>query len=111
MDVADPPLHFFEKRPMGDAVEVAGEVGVHHVRVALAESAMHFLDCICCAPLGPVAIGAVLEVRLEDGLQHELGCALRYPVPNRRDTERALAAARLGDHDPAHRIGLVRLVV
>ena len=71
---------------------------------------MHFLDRVHRPAGRAVAIGIVLEVRLEDGFQHELGGGLGHPITDRRNAERSLASAiRLRDHHPPHRIGPVRL--
>jgi len=91
--------------------QVTRKISVDDIREALAESLVDLFDGVDCAPARPVAIRAVLEVRFEDRFQHKLGCGLRNSVSNGRDTERSFAAARLGNHDPAHRIGLIRLVV
>ena len=94
---------------MRDRVEVLGQIGVHHIGVAPAEQPVHFLDRVAPLRARPVAIGTVLEVRLEDRLQHQLGGGLHHPVPDRRDAERPLAAAGLRDHHPPHRRRPVRL--
>ena len=45
---------------------------------------MRFLDRIDRAAARAIAIGAVLEVRLEDRLEHDLGGGLDDPIPYRR---------------------------
>jgi hypothetical protein len=71
---------------------------------------VRFLDRIDRAAAGSIAIGAVLEVRLENRLQHKLGGGLNHPIPNRRDAERrAFAASRFRDRHPPHRRGPMRL--
>ena len=70
---------------------------------------MHFLDRVRPAALRPIAVGRGVEIRLEDRLQHQLGGGLHHAVPDRRDTERPLAATGLRDHHPSHRCGSVRL--
>ena len=70
---------------------------------------MRLLDRIDRAAARAIAIGVVLEVRLEDRLQHNLGGGLDHPIPNRRDAERTFAAPRLRNGRPPHRIGPVRL--
>ena len=94
---------------MRNRVEIFRQIGVHHVGVAPANQPVHFLDRVGRAPSRAVAIGVVLEVRLEDRLQHELGGGLNHPIPDRRDAERAFAAPRLRDHHPPHRLWPVRL--
>ena len=70
---------------------------------------VHFLDCIHRPTCGTIAIRSVLEVGLEDRLQHELGGGLDDAIPDGRNAERSLASIRFRDHHPPHRIGPVRL--
>jgi hypothetical protein len=70
---------------------------------------VHVLDRIHRPARGAVAIGIVLEVRLEDRLQHEFGGGLHHPIPDRRNAERSLASIRFRYQHPPHRIGPVRL--
>jgi hypothetical protein len=53
---------------------------------------VHFLDRVYCSPNGAIAVGAVLEVCLEDWFQYELGGGLDHPIPDRRNAERSLAS-------------------
>ena len=94
---------------MRNRIEVLGEVGVHHVGVTPADVPVHFLDRVHCPTSRAVAVGIVLEVRLEDRFQHQLGGGLNHPIPDRRDAERAFAAARLRDRHPPNRIGPICL--
>src|SRR5271165_2623006 len=72
---------------------------------------MYFLDRVWTTPLRTVAVGAGIEVRLEDRFQYQLGSALYYAVSDRWDTEWPLAvAAGLRDHHPSHRRWSVRLL-
>jgi len=64
---------------------------------------VHFLDRVSCSASGTIAIVTVLEVRLEDRFEHELGGSLNHPIPNRRNAERAFSTSRLWDHHPPHR--------
>jgi hypothetical protein len=86
-----------------DRVEVVRQISVYHVGVAPAHEPVHFLDRVGRTTCGPIAISTVLEVRLKDRFQHELGGGLNHPVPDRRDAERALSTPRLRDHHPPHR--------
>ena len=70
---------------------------------------VHFLDCIHRPASGTIAIRIVLEVGLEDRLQHDLGGGLDDPITDGRNAERTLASVRFRDHHPPHRIGPVRL--
>src|SRR6266498_3872407 len=77
--------------------------------MAPADQPVHFLDRVHRSTTGAVAVGIVLEVRLEDRFQHELGGGLHHPIPDRRNAERSLASVRLRYGHPPHRIGPVRL--
>src|SRR5215471_3415135 len=93
---------------MRDGIEVLGEIGIHHVRVAAAEQSVHCCNSIARAPLRPIAIGIRFQIGLEDRLDHQLDCGLHHPVPNGRDAERPLAAVGLGDHHAPYSFGPVR---
>src|ERR1700716_2170123 len=77
--------------------------------MAPAAQPVHFLDRVYRSTNGAVAVGVVLEVRLEDRFQHELGGGLYYPIPDGRNTERSLASVRLRYRHPPHQVGPVRL--
>src|SRR6267154_4700914 len=70
---------------------------------------VHFLDRVHRPASGPVAVGIVLEVSLEDRFDHDLGGSLNHTISNGRNAERTLATIRFGDHHPPHRIGSVCL--
>ena len=94
---------------MRNRVEVFRQVGVNDVGVAPADQPVHFLDRVGRTATGPVAIGSIVEIRLEDRFQHELGGGLNHPIPYRRDAQRPFTAPWLRDHHPPHRRGPVRL--
>ena len=70
---------------------------------------MRFLDRIDRATTRSIAISTVLEVRLEDRLQYDLGGGLNDPAADSGNSERTLTSPWLRDHHPPHRIGPVRL--
>ncbi|WP_456683317.1 hypothetical protein [Bradyrhizobium sp. S3.14.4] len=70
---------------------------------------VHFLDRVHRPASGPVAVGIVLEVDLEDGFDHDLGGSLNHTITNGWNAERTLATIRFRDHHPPHRIRSVRL--
>ena len=94
---------------MWDRVEVFRQISVDNVGVAPADQPVRFLDCIDRAAARAIAIGAILEVRLKDRLEHDLGGGLDNPVPYRRDAKRAFSAPGLRDRRPPHRIRPIRL--
>src|SRR5436189_4202957 len=65
---------------------------------------VHFLDRVHRPANGPVAVGIVLEVSLEEGFDHDLGGSLNHTITDGRNTERTLATIRFADHHPPHRI-------
>ncbi len=64
--VADLPSHALHELAMRDRIEVFGQIGVDDVRVAPADQPVRQLDGVERASLGPVSVGAVFQVRLED---------------------------------------------
>ncbi len=107
--VNDAACHTTQQLRMRDRVEVLRQIGIHDIGVAPAEKPVHFLNRIACSASGAIAIGTVLEVRLENRFEHELGGSLNHPIPNRRNAERAFSAPWLWDHHPPHRRRPIRL--
>src|SRR4051794_22647309 len=70
---------------------------------------VHFLDRVHRPASGPVAVGIVLEVSLEDRFDHYLGGSLNHTITNGWNAERTLATIRFADHHPPHRIRSVYL--
>src|SRR6266581_146078 len=62
---------------------------------------MHFPDSVLRTPLRPVTIRTWFQIRLENRLQHQLGCGLHHPVPNGRYTERPARRLRALGLSPA----------
>ena len=69
---------------MRDGVEVFGQIGVDDVRMAPADQPVRRLDGVERASFGPVSVGAIFQVRLEDRLQHQFRGGLNDPVPYTR---------------------------
>jgi hypothetical protein len=109
MPVDDASGHRFEEVRMRDRVEIFRQISIDNVGVAPADQPVRFLDRIDRAAPQAIAIGAVLEVRLEDRLEHDLGGGLDHPIPYRWDAKRTFAAPWLLDRRPPHRIGPIRL--
>jgi len=102
--------HRLEEVRVRNRIEVARQIGVYDIGVAPDDMPVHFLDCVDSPTSGAIAVRSVLEVGLEDRLQHDLGGGLDGPVTDGRNTERALASAiALRDHHPPYRIGPIRL--
>ncbi len=109
MPVDDAAGHRFEEVRVRNRVEIFRQIGVYHVGVAPADQPVRFLDRIDRAAARAIAKGVVLEVRLEDRLQHDLDGGLNHPIPDRRDAEGTFAAPRRRDRRPPHRTGPIRL--
>jgi hypothetical protein len=58
---------------MRNRVEIFRQIGVYDIGVAPANQPVHFLDGVGRTATGPVTIGTILEIRLEDRFQYELG--------------------------------------
>ena len=101
--------HTLQQLLVRNRVEILRQVRVDHVRVAVAQRGVDCSNRLRRTPLRSIAIRTVVKVRLEDGLQHQLGRRLHHPVPNRRNPEWAVSTARFGNQDPPNRGGAVRL--
>src|ERR1700738_467802 len=77
--------------------------------MAPADQPVHFLDRVYRSTNGAVAVGVVLEVRLEDRFQHALGGGFSSPIPEGRNAGRAPPPLRCRYRHPPHRIGPLRL--
>ena len=106
--VDDPPGHALEELGVRNRVETLRQVGVHDIGVALPDQPVSRLDRVARASFGPVSVPAVLEVRLEDRLQHQFGGGLRHPIAESGNAQRALPASRLRDYHAPHRRGPIR---
>src|SRR3974390_334927 len=84
MPVDDASGHRFKEVRMRDRVEIFRQISVDNIGVAPANEPVRFLDRTDRAAARSIAIGAVLEVRLEDRLEHDLGGGLGDPIPYRR---------------------------
>jgi hypothetical protein len=109
MPVNDASGHRFERVRMRNRVEIFRQISVNHAGVVPANQPVRFLDRVDRAAARAIAIGIVLEARLEVRFQHDLGGGLNHAVPDSRDTEWTFAATRPRDRHPPHRIRPVRL--
>src|SRR3977135_3804692 len=73
--------------------------------MAPADHRVLFLARVHRSTNGAVAVGIVLEVRLEDWFQHELGSGLYYPIPDGRDMGCIMHLVQLGFGDGKARRG------
>ena len=88
---------------MLERVEEALDVAVHDVAVAASARQANRLQRVRRAAFRAEAVRAVLEVRLEDRLQHDLRRRLHHAVLHRRDAQRSLSSIGFGDVAPLDR--------
>ena len=100
MPVNDASGHRFERVRMRNRVEIFRQISVNHAGVVPANQPVRFLDRVDRAAARAIAIGIVLEARLEVRFQHDLGGGLNHAVPDSRDTEGTFAATRPRDRHP-----------
>ena len=93
-----------------DAPEVVADVRIQHVVAAACPVHAQDFQRLRRAPLRPKPIRRGTEVRLEDGLQHQLRRHLRHSVSDGRNAERPLSAVGLGDVSPQDRLRAIRAV-
>ena len=68
---------------MGDSIKIALQIDVHNVDEPIIEPLVDLQAGMHGRPLWPVAIGAVLKVGLEEGLDHQPDRRLHDPVADR----------------------------
>jgi site-specific DNA recombinase len=103
LPVRDPLPYRFHQQLMVDAVEVLLDVGIHHPVMPGVARFPDRLQRILSASPRTESITALLEIRLEDRLDHELYRRLHHPVSYRRYPQRPLLPIRLRDVLPSHR--------
>jgi len=91
-----PSFHLLHQDVLIDGVEEAPDVRVHHMVVAASAGNADGLECLHGASPGPESVTAILEVRLEDRLQDNLGRHLHHAIPHRRYAQRPLLYHNLG---------------
>jgi site-specific DNA recombinase len=108
--VADATSHRFHEFGVRDAVEVAAQVRVHHLRMPRFQKHQDLLHSIQGVLLRSVGVLLWLQVGLADRLQDHEHCHLHHPILDRRDAQRPLFAVRLGDEYPPHGLRTIRLL-
>ena len=106
--VSDASTHTLQQGGVVDVVEARFDVCFQHPLVAVAGEHVHLSDGVMRTSARTEAVRTRLEVRLEDGLEHEFQGRLHHPVTGGRDSQPTLLAARLGDHPFTHRQRLER---
>src|SRR5579864_6456532 len=110
MAVADATGHRFHQLGVGDAVEVAAQVGVDHLTVAGVDQGVYLPDGVETTTPRSVPVQLWRQVGLEDRTQDQHCRRLDHSVAHRGDPQRALTAAWLRDVDPANRLRLIPLL-
>src|SRR5262249_51378723 len=89
--------------------EEYSHINLHDAPSAVVQVIPNRLGGLFSAPLWPVAVGAVVKIRLKDRLQDELHRRLHHAIFHRRDAERSCPPFRLGNLDDPYRCELVVL--
>jgi len=98
-----------QQPPVRDAVEVALQVGVDHLRQLRLQVIVDRLQGVLRRATRAEPVAARVEGRLEDRFDHQFQRGLHHPVAHRRDTQRTrLGAAWLRDPRPPDRLRPVR---
>jgi len=88
---------------MRDLVEAGLDVALDDPLVRAGRQVAHLGHRVVRAAIRAEPVGAQVEVRLEDRLQHQLQGSLDHPVGDGGDPQAAQFPARLGDHPLPHR--------
>ena len=99
------PLHQLVVR---DVIEVAPDVHIDDVDLALAQPSFDFAQGVFATASGSEPVAVRRELALEDRFDHHFHGALHDPVADRGDAQRSLFfASGFRDVDPSDRLGLV----
>src|SRR6478672_9203205 len=88
---------------MRNAVEVAFQIGVHHIAAAVLDQGIHLAQSVLAGPPRPEAIARWVEHCLEYRFDDELDRRLDDPVLDHRDAQRSCRAIALRDLNPPYR--------
>ena len=105
--VRDPCPEPVHEGDMPDFVEACPDVGLQHPLIAVGGVVVDLGDRVVRAAVRAEPVRARLEVRLEDGFEHQLEGGLDHPVGHRGNPELAELAAFLRDHHLPHRLRAV----
>ena len=102
--VRDPCPEPVHEGDMPDFVEACPDVGLQHPLIPASGVEVDLGDRVVRAAVRAEPVRARLEVRLEDGFEHQLERGLDHPVGHGGDPELAQLAALLRDHHLPHRV-------
>ena len=93
---------------MRDRVEIAGQVGVHHVGVAVLDQPIDFPQRVMASAPRSEAVAPVAEPRFENRFDHEPDSLLDDAILDRRNAQRPRSSIAFGDVDPFDGLRAVR---
>ena len=99
--VPDSPPQPHHERAVVDLIEAGRDVAFQHPLIPMGCQQVDLGDGVLRPAPGAEPVGARVEVRLEDRLQHQLERGLDHPVPDGRDPQPALWPPGLGSAAPA----------
>jgi site-specific DNA recombinase len=105
--ITDPPGQRLQEFGMRDRVEVAGQVAVDHLGMPAPDQPFDLPYGVDGAPSRAIPVLLRLQVGLEDRLQDQHRCHLRYAVFNARNAQRPLLAIRFRDVHASDRLRIV----
>src|SRR5208283_4054340 len=92
---------------MRDRIEIADEVGVRHVGIAVLDQPIDFPQRVVASASRTESVAPVTEPRLENRFDREPNCLLDDAILNRRNAQRPRLAIALRDIDPFDSLRLV----
>jgi hypothetical protein len=102
--VLDPRPQAIHQSRMRNLVETGFDVALQHPLVipGAGGEIVDLGDCVLRPPVRAEPIGARLEIRLEDGLEHQFKACLDHAISDGRNTEATKFPIRLRYHHPPH---------
>ena len=83
VSINNPTRHALQQFRMRNAVKVAAQIRVYHLRVASIQQAVDRSNCVMCPPIGSVGVLLRRQIRSEDRLQHQKHRRLDHSVDDR----------------------------
>src|SRR5215472_4449037 len=97
-------LHALKKLRVGDGVEVALKISIHHKGVAIVNKLLHFSKRVFAVKSRAKAVTHLKELPLKDRLQHKLKCRLNDTVFDHRNPQRTKLPAPFGNLHSSYRL-------
>ena len=109
--IADAPSQRLHQVAVGNAVEVAAQVCVHHFRVPRVHQGMDRAYGIQRTAVRSVGVLLRLQVRLENGFEDQHCRHLHHAITDRWNAQRPFFAVRFGNPYPPDWLRSIRLVL